>query len=298
MLRAKCSRGACRCRLLKLTRRGTTTALCGDFGILPLGGQVAVVGGGEAGRVKEAGCLVFLPLTTLLVVVDGVRTITQAAGSFTGSIVRTIRRGAKRANRALRSVTARASRPAVPATAPLPGGGIRCGKMMISSAKGKLTSTALKTRVLGSKAFRGVGVPSAGASTGNGFSFATVRNVAAVAVSGGSVSTSVGVGDRSHLGLGVILLDTTTEGGVRRGLRMFSIIRGVPIFPKKRATLVRCVDRGLHCPTGTRRREVRKQIVTNFIMRGSKSVDAPAVMQSIDPRISTRTVQMLSAVPG
>lgn len=90
MLRAKRSDGSCRCRLLKLTRRGTTTGLSGDFGILPLGGHVGVVGGQEAGRVKEAGCVVFLPLTTLLVVIDGVRMMTHAAREFTGRIVRRI----------------------------------------------------------------------------------------------------------------------------------------------------------------------------------------------------------------
>lgn len=92
ILRTKRSSGSCRCRLLKLTRRGDTVALSGDFGILPLGGHVAVVGGGEAGRVKQAGCLLFVPLTLTLVVIDGVRTITHAAGDVTRRIVRAMRR--------------------------------------------------------------------------------------------------------------------------------------------------------------------------------------------------------------
>lgn len=127
MLRGNCSSGACRCRLLKLSRRGTTTAVCGDFGILPLGGHVGVVGGGEAGKVKEAGCLVFLPLTTLLVVIDGVRTITHAAGGVTTRIVRTMSTGAKRTMPRIRT----------PRMTPLPrrsAGAIACGKGMISGS--------------------------------------------------------------------------------------------------------------------------------------------------------------------
>lgn len=80
MLRSNCSDHDCRCRLLKLTRAGESIAsLSGGFGVLRLGGQVDVVGGGHSQDVKEAGCLVFVPIINALLVLDGISTLTQVA---------------------------------------------------------------------------------------------------------------------------------------------------------------------------------------------------------------------------
>lgn len=85
----KFSGGRCRCRLVKMGRPGATvTGLCGGFDILPLGGEVAVLGGGEAGGTEGIGCLTLIPVTTNLLLLGGVSTVTHILGRGMTRIVR------------------------------------------------------------------------------------------------------------------------------------------------------------------------------------------------------------------
>lgn len=260
MVRSNAGGGTCRCRLLKLTGRGERANLCGGFGLSRLGGEVGVVGGGEAHAAKRVGCTLFTPLATTLLLIDGVRAITQATRELVCSARRDAphpreRRITSFIGAAMRNLIAFAVAMAGDRNGPRPGVALRVGPNGRMGAFGAGTRKGTAVRIsVAAPGCISLSISSPGDSGRRSLLLSTGGpGIATVFSASSSVTTCVGTNGRVQVGLRV-------SGGSGRRLTKMRLVSssagtGTAAGTRKRTRLAMKMNRAVTVGRGNCRRK-------------------------------------------